>query len=342
MKQELFTDEFLGRNRDCQCVFMGLHNFADDSGYFPLNLPLIRGTMFPYDENMEAISSCIARLQAAGFLELRITDGIRVIGLILDWASWQKVDHPGASKLEDAFQKGAPFIQLDPLAKPREVVKAPREEVENNSSSLANQTETPREPLAKPREDFASPPEPVVSHSESVASPRESFPDFSPGIGEDRRGEERKRASAPPPPRPGGGGKKASALHPMEAEFVKLWNETAAKVGFEKCLKMSATRSRLFAERMKDPEWWIMLPKALAAWGKEAWCTGGGDRKWRGTVDWMLREETVLKGAEKAAKAPGAAGNLNVSLSEEEFAAIEADEARRQEEELAGLFEEKP
>jgi hypothetical protein len=315
MRHEVYSNPVLGANPALQLIFLALMNFSDDSGYFQNNPILIRGAMFPYWTDIGPIIEAVAQLEAAGFLETRIHPKKGPIGRILDWEAWQKVDNRAKSLLEEPFAS-APAI----LAIPVEPTRV--EEISHDDPPDS-------------RED-----------SRGLASGREELPRKGIGIGREVEGEgeatgslaSESAAPTAPPVEPDPKPSKA------EEEFKAIYNEAARKYGFKVCMEMGKTRKAALRERLKekigDRPWRDCLPVALESFGGQAWCTGGGERKWRLDPDFILRPESVVRGLEDAdaSKARRPAGDANVSMTAAEVAVDAEEIARLQRDDLIAAF----
>jgi hypothetical protein len=93
---EFWTDEAIGNwGFASRLFYIGLWNFADDSGRFKANLSLLKAQIFPYDEKID-------------FEEIKMDIGSKVLwyeheylqyGYIRNFNKYQRIDRPTPSKL---------------------------------------------------------------------------------------------------------------------------------------------------------------------------------------------------------------------------------------------------
>ncbi len=88
------------------------------------------------------------------------------------------------------------------------------------------------------------------------------------------------------------------ALVPREtnfSEYVELWNAMADGKGLAKCQKLSKSRASKLRARLKDcgglEGWKVALEKVAAS----AFLTGGTERPFHATIDFLLKEEKFTK-----------------------------------------------
>ena len=108
IKPEFWQNEQLARlTEHARLLAIALLNHADDVGYFKANAYLVRAACFPFDEDSTKVLGSLQELSTIGFIELR-SDGEKQVGRVCKFREHQRIDKPGASKLEDAFDAMAP------------------------------------------------------------------------------------------------------------------------------------------------------------------------------------------------------------------------------------------
>jgi uncharacterized phage protein (TIGR02220 family) len=80
---------------------LALLNYADDAGYFNCNPALIRGNLFPFQEDSKNILVSIQELSRIGYLEVLALEDGREVGKIINFRKHQRIDKPQKSKLEE-------------------------------------------------------------------------------------------------------------------------------------------------------------------------------------------------------------------------------------------------
>ena len=79
---------------------IALLNFADDKGFFILNIPVIRGALFPFEEDSMNVRGAVQDLSRIGYLRTGKSEDGKEIGHIVNFSKHQRIDKPQASKLE--------------------------------------------------------------------------------------------------------------------------------------------------------------------------------------------------------------------------------------------------
>lgn len=79
---------------------IALLNFADDSGYFVCNYLVIRGELFPFEEDSTNVRRGLDELSSIGFLTIGKSDSGKSYGHICNFLDHQRVDRPQASEIE--------------------------------------------------------------------------------------------------------------------------------------------------------------------------------------------------------------------------------------------------
>lgn len=103
IKPEFPEDETLGTvTRDARLTYVLLWTRADDLGRFRAAAPLLRGLLFPYDDDVASadVERWLQELVGVGRVQLYEVDGQRY-GLIVRWAKHQRIDNAGRSTLPD-------------------------------------------------------------------------------------------------------------------------------------------------------------------------------------------------------------------------------------------------
>lgn len=99
---------------ETRLLALGLLNWADDEGYFLANPALIRGALFPFDDNSTNIRRGLEQLQKAGYIALGMSDDQRAIGRVVNFGKHQRVDRPQPSQI-----KGSTHFHEDSTNPPR-------------------------------------------------------------------------------------------------------------------------------------------------------------------------------------------------------------------------------
>lgn len=79
---------------------IGLLNYADDHGYFWANPLMIRGALFPFEEDSSKIRRGLAQLAAEGYIKLGKTEDGREVGHVVNFSKHQRVDKPQDSEIK--------------------------------------------------------------------------------------------------------------------------------------------------------------------------------------------------------------------------------------------------
>ena len=88
---------------------IALLNFADDKGFFILNIPVIRGALFPFEEDSTNVRVAIQELSRIGYLRAGKSEDGKDIGHIVNFSKHQRIDKPQTSKLEGLEVEWAVF-----------------------------------------------------------------------------------------------------------------------------------------------------------------------------------------------------------------------------------------
>lgn len=79
---------------------IGLLNYADDHGYFWANPLMIRGALFPFDEDSSKVRRALAQLVEEGYLRIGKAPDGREGGHIIKFSNHQRVDRPADSDIQ--------------------------------------------------------------------------------------------------------------------------------------------------------------------------------------------------------------------------------------------------
>ncbi len=116
VKPEFFKDERLARaSRDARLMFIGLCNMADDDGRLRAHPALIRGELFPYDEDTE-VAAWLDELVELG-LVVRYEHHGQTYAFVRNFDRHQKIDKRSKSKLPPPPDSPA-SNPADPAEKP--------------------------------------------------------------------------------------------------------------------------------------------------------------------------------------------------------------------------------
>ena len=101
VKPTFWTNEKMSVLPDfTRLVALALLNYADDSGYFWANPKMIRGALFPFEEDSKRILGTLAQLSDEGYLRLGKTADGRDVGHIISFRKHQRIDKPTDSEIE--------------------------------------------------------------------------------------------------------------------------------------------------------------------------------------------------------------------------------------------------
>lgn len=105
IKPSFWTNEKLAELSDFERLLaIGLLNYADDRGFFWANSKMIRGSLFPFEEDSKKILKAAERLAAIGYIQLGTTRDGRSVGKIVHFNKHQRVDKPQPSEIEELAQ----------------------------------------------------------------------------------------------------------------------------------------------------------------------------------------------------------------------------------------------
>lgn len=79
---------------------IGLLNYADDLGFFWANSLMIRGSLFPFEEDSSKVRKGLAQLASEGYIRLGKTNDGREVGQVVNFSKHQRVDKPQESEIK--------------------------------------------------------------------------------------------------------------------------------------------------------------------------------------------------------------------------------------------------
>ena len=101
IKPEFWKSEKMAQmSRDVRMLFIGLWNLADDFGRFRAHPSLVKGEIFPYDDDAD-VAGWLLELVKAGVVVLYTVNGQRY-GFVRNFAEHQKIDRRAASRIPPA------------------------------------------------------------------------------------------------------------------------------------------------------------------------------------------------------------------------------------------------
>lgn len=105
IKPEFWSNEKLASLPDfARLVAIGLLNYADDEGYFWANPLLLRGALFPFDEDSSKLRRSIAQLVEKGYIKVGKTADGRECGHVVNFCKHQRIDRPKPSEIKQVAQ----------------------------------------------------------------------------------------------------------------------------------------------------------------------------------------------------------------------------------------------
>jgi len=98
------------RNRDLailpeftRLLAIAVLNLADDEGYFEADARLVRGDVFPYDEDSRRTHGGLTELSRIGYITIRTSKTKGEIGLVCNFKKHQVINRPTPSKLKAEY-----------------------------------------------------------------------------------------------------------------------------------------------------------------------------------------------------------------------------------------------
>lgn len=106
IKPEFWLNEDLAKlPPDSRLFAIAILNYADDEGYFNANLALIRGELFPFDDDSTTIRRSIDDLSSIDYLRIRTAADGRSYGFVVNFLKHQKIDRPKPSKIKSKYRE---------------------------------------------------------------------------------------------------------------------------------------------------------------------------------------------------------------------------------------------
>ncbi len=84
-------------------VAIAILNVADDDGYFEADPLLIRGDVFPFQEDSRSITVALRELAGIGYVAFRTSKEKGVIGCVVNFRKHQVINKPSASRLKEIY-----------------------------------------------------------------------------------------------------------------------------------------------------------------------------------------------------------------------------------------------
>jgi hypothetical protein len=112
MRIRTIKPEFWMHEGLCKCsefsrlLAVALLNWSDDEGYFMANPILIRGQVFPFEDDSKKVPRSLQELSSVGWIRIGNDDQGRSVGMVINFAKHQRVDKPKPStiKASSVFQ----------------------------------------------------------------------------------------------------------------------------------------------------------------------------------------------------------------------------------------------
>lgn len=101
IKPEFWLHEGLaGTSEFTRLLAIALLNWSDDEGYFMANPILIKGQLFPFQDDSKMIPRCLQDLSRVGWIELGKDTQGRDVGRVVNFSKHQRVDKPRPSEIK--------------------------------------------------------------------------------------------------------------------------------------------------------------------------------------------------------------------------------------------------
>jgi hypothetical protein len=100
IKADLCDDEVLGRcSRDARYLFVALITKADDHGRFRAQRQRMKGTIYPYDDDVTPamVEAWLEELERRGRIRLYMAEG-QSYGFLTNWSKHQRIDNAAKSE----------------------------------------------------------------------------------------------------------------------------------------------------------------------------------------------------------------------------------------------------
>lgn len=332
IKPEFWTDAtMVALPFEARLFFIGLWNFADDSGRFEDEPARLRLQILP-DDSVDA-EGLLALLEAAGRIELCLDEEGARFWRICHFQDHQKIDHPTKSKFSDPLRKraiplsvrrelarkygcppgGSASVECFYCAAPGEIrwwsLKNGRPsawvsftlEIDHAEAEASGGPSTSDNLVLACR--HCNRQKGFVDVSEFLAKVREDSRDLTAGgerKGKDGKGKEMERKGG----EPAAPDLSAESADAIAAGFKillgrpkllqELWNDRAHR-SLPRWLETSKARKAAADARIREHptfEHWAQVIERINA---SRFCLGENDRGWRASPDWLLKPDTGAK-----------------------------------------------
>jgi hypothetical protein len=123
IKPEFWQHEVISRLSEfSRLLALALLNYSDDEGYFNAHPSLIRGNLFPFQDDSNNILGSLQDLSRVGYISITNSEDGREIGKIINFEKHQRIDKPQKSKIkpltEDSTNRLGLFVD-DSKSRPR-------------------------------------------------------------------------------------------------------------------------------------------------------------------------------------------------------------------------------
>lgn len=106
IKPEFWRDPKLSKlSAFSRLMAIAVLNLADDEGYFEADPRLVRGDVFPFEEDSRSTTVALRELSDAGYIEVRDASERGEIGLVKNFKKHQVINKPTPSKLKQYFNE---------------------------------------------------------------------------------------------------------------------------------------------------------------------------------------------------------------------------------------------
>ena len=104
IKPEFWTHEGLcGLPEFSRLMAIALLNWADDEGYFFANPAILRGSLFPFDDDSTKVRRSLDDLSSVGWIKLGTDSQGRLVGRVLNFRKHQRIDRPKRSEIKASW-----------------------------------------------------------------------------------------------------------------------------------------------------------------------------------------------------------------------------------------------
>jgi len=105
IKPEFWQNETIaGLPEFTRLLAIALLNYADDHGYFMANHKLIKGNLFPFEDDSKKILRSFQELSCVGYLEFGVDSKGRSVARVANFTKHQRVDKPKPSSIKEDFK----------------------------------------------------------------------------------------------------------------------------------------------------------------------------------------------------------------------------------------------